>query len=609
MKKQAGTFTHPDLLFATIVATPTATSWSQAYSAGSLFVVLSIKNTDPMLPEAEDAIPLSQLGKDVLDTVEQEYFTLETKDLESIKNAIAVVLEKIPSNVTASLAALAIVQHIVYVFAHGNGQVVLKRADQLGALLEKETALTGASGYIEPDDILALETEQFGQLVSYHDLTSAMDHLPPSEIAEILAPNVHGQEEGGACAIIVSYNKKESPEPSEENNTIKPHGEDAVPALQEDHSDTEQTPSENRIVLLKTPRPLDRLKTLLVFLRNKLPVVHRFTVSPISHRQKIFLTVAVVLIAVLTASIFFAKQKQQDDKTRAAFQAIMQPAQKKYDEGSGLVRLNRNLARDNFLAAQSILIQGLTKLPKGTKEERQAQALLAKINSALSDASNTFAVAPQPASQSDSELLSVLIKNPSARYVSSDEKNMYIALKEGISVQKRQTTDSRTILKSQNNWSDIGGFSTFLGNIYVVDKKSTILKFTPSGDSYNKSNYLSSPLDLSRTQAMAIDGAVWLLEENGEIFKFVRGKAEPFTVKNLDKAFSSPARIATDADTNNLYILDPKNKRIVVLGKDGDYQTQYVAEILKNVLDMDVREKDKKIFVLAKNKVWEVDIE
>ena len=68
---------------AKIVSTPSQSSWSQAYNAGKLFAVLSLEKEIEEVPEKDY---LNILGKELLETLEQEFFTLEVKDLESIKN-------------------------------------------------------------------------------------------------------------------------------------------------------------------------------------------------------------------------------------------------------------------------------------------------------------------------------------------------------------------------------------------------------------------------------------------------------------------------------------------------------------------------------------------
>ena len=107
---------------------------------------------------------------------------------------------------------------------------------------------------------------------------------------------------------------------------------------------------------------------------------------------------------------------------------------------------------------------------------------------------------------------------------------------------------------------------------------------------------------------MTIDTSVWILMNDATILKFTRGKPDSFTVNGLDEPLSQPLLIFTNTDTDNLYVLDRGNSRIAVLNKNGDYQSQYKANILKDAIDFDIVESSKKIFILSKGKVYEIGI-
>src|SRR5450759_467699 len=109
-----------NLTFAKIVANPNAYSWSQVYSAGKLFAVLSLETQE----EIHEKDYLNVLGKEILDTVEHEFFTLETKDWESIKQAVLTTTGKISQEVTCSFTIGSVVNNILYVYILGNGRAV-----------------------------------------------------------------------------------------------------------------------------------------------------------------------------------------------------------------------------------------------------------------------------------------------------------------------------------------------------------------------------------------------------------------------------------------------------------------------------------------------------
>src|SRR5471030_702147 len=87
----------PSLAYAKLVATPTWTAWSQAYNAGSLFACLSLT-----IPEPDDSISLQTTGKEIFNHLESEFFTLEEKNLATIKTALEKSLQSLPEGVTPS---------------------------------------------------------------------------------------------------------------------------------------------------------------------------------------------------------------------------------------------------------------------------------------------------------------------------------------------------------------------------------------------------------------------------------------------------------------------------------------------------------------------------
>src|ERR1035437_3461158 len=120
------------LTFAKIVANPSALSWAQVYSAGKLFAVISLETEE----ENQEKDFLNILGKEILTTLEQEFFTLETKDLDSIKEAVVTTSQKIPNTVSCSFVIAALANNILYLYILGNGRATLKRDGKLGNLIE-----------------------------------------------------------------------------------------------------------------------------------------------------------------------------------------------------------------------------------------------------------------------------------------------------------------------------------------------------------------------------------------------------------------------------------------------------------------------------------------
>lgn len=560
------------LTYATIVATPTKSAWSQVYNAGSLFAVLSLKKPDT--DEEEDI--LAKSGRAFLDTLEEEYFSLEIKNLAAIKDAVAKTDKRaaIDEKVTVSFVLASEIQKTLYVFIQGEGKVIIKRGEKVGTVLEGTGGeeLLSASGFLQDGDCIVLETEQFAQIVPHSTLVAALDNATPSDIAESLSPQIHEKEEGTAAALILAY-KEENVEKTQDQEI----------------EDVRQT--------------RERFKIHIPFHLNIAALKN------LTHRRKVFLTIAGILVFILFLSVFFAAKKQEDAKTKALFQNIYTLAQRKYDEGQNLADLNKNLAREDLTEAKKILTESRSKFRENGNEEKQIGELLKKVDDALSFVSGTTSVNPSQVDPKNSMLLTLAMRNSDAAFFSQDSKNVYFVNQNEIVAVEKAAEKKKTIIKNAGYWTDPGGLGLYFGNVYVVDRKSgQILKFVPIEDNFTKTNYLSNTQDFSKAQSLAIDSSIYVLLQDGTLKKFTRGKPEDFKIKDLPNSFGRTSRIFTHPDTNNIYILDVGRGSIVVLSKNGTFQTQYQASVLKAAKDFEVVEKDKKIFVLSQNKVWQIDI-
>ena len=342
---------------AKIVATPSESSWAQAYSAGKLFAVLSFESKE----EQKEKDYLNLLGKGVLETLEQEFFTLEVKDLASIKNAIQITAARIPHDVFCSFVIASVVNNVIYIFIVGSGKADMKRGDKLGSILESEgitsSSIKAVSGLLQDSDIVILQTKQFTDIVTTNILSAALDHQPPEEIAEILAPLIHEQGKGGSASIIMEYKSQQKEEPVLTNQ------------IQEEEIVAEEI-SQNISGVNNYFAPLIE--------KIKLPRFNR-----LNHSRKVLLSIVVIVLIIFILAVNFAIKKQNDAKVQKLFNDIYPRASAEYDKGQNLLGLNKNLARDSFTASAKILEGSKFKFPKNSKEEKQILELLEKVNKEL----------------------------------------------------------------------------------------------------------------------------------------------------------------------------------------------------------------------------------
>jgi len=371
-----------NISFSKIVATPTLNSWSQAYNAGKLFAVLSLEKTK----DVQDLESLNMLGKDLLERLEQEFFTIEDKNLESIKTAIVNTFQIQAEGVNFSFAAGAFINNILYLFGLGNGKAFIKRDGGFGSALDSSPdpkSVVASSGFIKDNDLIVLSTDAFSKEISNDELNTNLSGLP-SEITESLAPKVHKAENGKISAIVIKYGKPK----------VDP------PDTQDELAESLRAGEVEEEVIEKSVSPFEKYLSLL---KSKL----RRPNLKIAPTRKVFLALTIIIVFVLLSSIFLAIQNQNKAKIHALFLQVSSDAQKKYDNGQSLSDLNKNLARDSFLSAQKILADNKDKFPPKSKELTQIQDLLKKVESGLAQ------VSPVDKSGLDRSKLSVTVQNGS----------------------------------------------------------------------------------------------------------------------------------------------------------------------------------------------------
>ncbi|HSX40606.1 MAG TPA: LytR C-terminal domain-containing protein [Candidatus Saccharimonadales bacterium] len=357
-----------DLQFAKIVASPNEQSWAQVYSAGKLFAVIALHKN------GEEQTSLNVIGKDILTTLEQEFFTLEHKSLDTIKQAVSQTAKKIPDSVSSTFIVSYIADNLMYLFIKGNARALLKRDEKLGRVSDEEESdeLATYSGFLQDNDTIILGTKQFFDNVAKATLLSSLKHTDPSDISEDLAPIIQGKEEPEAAAIVILY-----------KDAIKQMGSsDSLETTQEAPEEREETEHEDKV---EQPAvvPFVEIEERKSSRIPSLPFRVSLPKLPLSKTKKMILTVSVILIVLLIFAMYLSAKKQDTTREQMLYDSIYPKAQKQYEQGVSLLDLNKGLAVDSLTASQKILTDNQNKFPQGSNQRKQVDDLLQKVNDAL----------------------------------------------------------------------------------------------------------------------------------------------------------------------------------------------------------------------------------
>lgn len=170
----------------------------------------------------------------------------------------------------------------------------------------------------------------------------------------------------------------------------------------------------------------------------------------------------------------------------------------------------------------------------------------------------------------------------------------------------------KSMIKSDTEWGSVLDIVGFANNLYVLDSgKNQIWKYLPIVSGYaEKREYFKSEVktDLSSALKMHIDSSIWILKRGGELLKFTQGSPDFFAFSGLDKPVSDPKSFFVSDKTENLYLLDSGNSRLLVLDKKGVYKAQYTSDKFKDFIDLVVDETGKKVYLLDGNKIFSLDL-
>ena len=114
--------------------------------------------------------------------------------------------------------------------------------------------------------------------------------------------------------------------------------------------------------------------------------------------------------------------------------------------------------------------------------------------------------------------------------------------------------------------------------------------------------------DLTNGTSITIDGDLFALKNNGEVYKFTGGVKQPFALQGIDPALTGGDKIFTYTDLLRLYILDSAGKRLLVLNKDGKLLKQITSSQFISPTGLVVDEPQSKAYILDSGKLYQISL-
>lgn len=630
---------NQDILISKIVPNPTDTTWAQAYTTLNVYITLSIESSETKKSVASQ-------GKELLEKLQREFFALDDKSLENIKKAVENVSTTITEDYKYSILVGSIVQGVLYIVIASGGQVIIKRAGKTGIIATGiPNELHGFSGKLMHDDIIIFETSDFAEKISLAELSPQLTTSDVSQITENITPLVHGESKGTESAIVLHYNdigaNSVTPTPSEDSDQeLEEVPADELNISQENEKEIQETTYEEENLWTKTreDRSIESLGEEDQIHEDQNPKENRpFITLPtfnFVNKRIIIIGAVAVLVIVLVGGVLFQINKQNSDKKLAEFNTIYLPIKNKFDEGVNLISLNKTLALEDLTQTQQLINENLDKFPENSEEHKKLLDLKSQIESKISelggggsatniteflkptgDIKSITAISAKGGNlailDSDGEQVATVTTEgkiqktydieDKAKYITTDEKFIYTL---GDTITQVDLGNGNVeVLTEEPTGSSIQSFGS---NVYTFTG-SDVLKYR--APSYTESSYFTEEPTLKASITdMAISGPVWLLEKNGSVERFTKGINDDIELSGLTGAIGEGAKIYADADLDNVYILDVKNQRVVVIDEEGAFQRQYEGSFMKNANSFAIDEENSVGYVVSKNIVYSFEL-
>lgn len=298
------------------------------------------------------------------------------------------------------------------------------------------------------------------------------------------------------------------------------------------------------------------------------------------------------------------KEKVSQEQKKEA-EDLLSKIQSNLDKAENIVRITEPQVLANFEENQTLNLQRLIGSTTGGKEKVYSFDSSTNTIVSLDEEAKQLITLPIPSVDTGHLNLAVSLPDKNKIVFYTDTPAM---AELNLDQNKLSKVETDFAVKDQN----IKDISTYMDKIYLLDAAhNQIYKHSRTISGYSKGQaWLNKEINLENAQSLAIDGNIWVLTSDGTVLKFLAGDLqEEFSLKQLAKPLDNPTQIKTSLDIENLYIVDPKNKRVVVFDKKGILVNQYVSDSFSDLKDIYVNEKEGKMYLLSGKKILEINLE
>lgn len=364
-------------------------------------------------------------------------------------------------------------------------------------------------------------------------------------------------------------------------------------------------------------------------------------------RKKMALSLGGILCLLLLVSVFFGWLKRQESARDRQVGQITEEIEYAINSANDLSRLQPGRARSLLIDTKTKLQQQILDI-QDKKIKLRLEKLVTKVDESLVSAGMVVKVDPElymdlglirestvgTDMSGNNDQLFILDSNAGvvltvsqtdrrgevvggsvggADSIAGGNGHAYVLVGHKIVdiLLDKKTVDT-AVEDETEEWKTPSSLSVFGGSLYVLDPGGNDLsRYSATETGFGSRRRWFGPgvePDLSAAVDMSIDGEIWILNDDGNVSRFVRGNPTSFKLNETDLV-KSAISIAVTFEGNKIWLLQPAENRVVAFDKQsGEYAGQWVSDKIALSTRMVVNEESGKIFLLAGEKIYLINV-
>jgi hypothetical protein len=157
-------------------------------------------------------------------------------------------------------------------------------------------------------------------------------------------------------------------------------------------------------------------------------------------------------------------------------------------------------------------------------------------------------------------------------------------------------------LRRADTWSSAAAITAFNNNLYILDPAANqVHRYLPAASGFDSepSLVLEGQSGLDKASALAVDGDVYIGLEEEDVRRFRSGTRAAFELGGIDEPVDGAVDIAVLPGSDEVYIADAGNRRVVVASREGRFKRQLVSAAFTDLRAIAIDAAASQLYVVA----------